>query len=262
MKWFNAGTKKMSVSTFGSFIKLMKLPCTAAWVSPQDRVASGLPTAAPETAPPHPRDGSANAAAWRRHGTAASRPLAAARHCRPLTATCCTTGVAARTLLRGGGRPRDGSADAAAGLLRGTLESRPPAAPRNCWPLTTTCRTGLRRGRSCWADLLARLRRPDSAPAPRRRAVLPLQWATSTRHPCRAAPAVSAGLLIKSHQDSRPRLCSDWDYMVAGQDDLSSEFEHASGTEDAISTQLTSRFERGFEFESGSGTHEEVCFQF
>ena len=40
MKWFDAGTKNMSVSTFGSFIKLMKLPCTAAWVSPRDRAAA------------------------------------------------------------------------------------------------------------------------------------------------------------------------------------------------------------------------------
>ena len=37
MKLFDAGTKKMSVSTFGSFIKLMKLPCTASWVSQRDR---------------------------------------------------------------------------------------------------------------------------------------------------------------------------------------------------------------------------------
>ena len=40
MKWFDAGTKKMSVSTFGSFIKLMKLRCTAAWVSPRDRCSA------------------------------------------------------------------------------------------------------------------------------------------------------------------------------------------------------------------------------
>ena len=37
MKWFDAGTKKLSVSPFGSFIKLMKLQCTASWVSPRDR---------------------------------------------------------------------------------------------------------------------------------------------------------------------------------------------------------------------------------
>ena len=32
--------KKMSVSTFGGFIKSMKLQCTASWVSPRDRRAS------------------------------------------------------------------------------------------------------------------------------------------------------------------------------------------------------------------------------
>ena len=37
MKWFDAGTKIMSVSTFGSFIKIMKLQCTASWVSLRDR---------------------------------------------------------------------------------------------------------------------------------------------------------------------------------------------------------------------------------
>ena len=42
MKWFDAGTKKMSVSTFGCFIKLMKLPCTAAWVSPRNRALEGV----------------------------------------------------------------------------------------------------------------------------------------------------------------------------------------------------------------------------
>ena len=40
MTWFDAGTKKMSVSTFGSFIKLMKLQCTASWVSQWDRAAA------------------------------------------------------------------------------------------------------------------------------------------------------------------------------------------------------------------------------
>ena len=37
MKWFDAGTKKMSVSTFCNFIKLIKLHSTATWVSPRDR---------------------------------------------------------------------------------------------------------------------------------------------------------------------------------------------------------------------------------
>ena len=37
MKWFYAGTKKMSVSTFGTFIKLMKVQCTKTLVSPLDR---------------------------------------------------------------------------------------------------------------------------------------------------------------------------------------------------------------------------------
>ena len=39
MKWFDAGTKKMSVSTFGTFIKLMKVQCTETRVSPRDRRA-------------------------------------------------------------------------------------------------------------------------------------------------------------------------------------------------------------------------------
>ena len=37
MKWFDAGTKKMNVSTFGTFIKLMNVQCTKTWVSPRDR---------------------------------------------------------------------------------------------------------------------------------------------------------------------------------------------------------------------------------
>ena len=50
MKWSDAGTKKMSVSTFGSLIKLMKLQCTASWVSPRDRCGTwgaGVPRAVP-----------------------------------------------------------------------------------------------------------------------------------------------------------------------------------------------------------------------
>ena len=49
---------------------------------------------------------------------------------------------------------------------------RPPAAPRHRGPLTTTCCTGRRRGRCCWADLPAARRRPNSAPAPRLLAVV------------------------------------------------------------------------------------------
>ena len=33
----DAGTKQMSVSTFGTFIKLIKVQCTKTWVSPRDR---------------------------------------------------------------------------------------------------------------------------------------------------------------------------------------------------------------------------------
>ena len=33
MKWFDAGTKKMSAPSFGSFIKLLKLPCTGSWAT-------------------------------------------------------------------------------------------------------------------------------------------------------------------------------------------------------------------------------------
>ena len=36
----NAGTKKMSVPSFGSFIKLIMLQCTGSWVSPRRRVAA------------------------------------------------------------------------------------------------------------------------------------------------------------------------------------------------------------------------------
>ena len=31
IKWFDAGTKKMCVSTFGNFIKLIKMQCTGSW---------------------------------------------------------------------------------------------------------------------------------------------------------------------------------------------------------------------------------------
>ena len=43
MKWFDAGTKKMSVSTFGTFIKLMNAQSTKTWVSPRDRCTSDSP---------------------------------------------------------------------------------------------------------------------------------------------------------------------------------------------------------------------------
>ena len=43
MKQFDAGTKKMSVSTFGSFIKLIKVQCTKTWVSQRSRVTAVLP---------------------------------------------------------------------------------------------------------------------------------------------------------------------------------------------------------------------------
>ena len=123
----------------------------------------------------------------------------------PLAAACGTgrrrrhslrggpTGAAALTQLLGGGAvrsraalaaapttpfPRDGSADAAAGVptasgadaaagrLRGTVASDPPAAPRHRGPLTPTYCTGRRRVRCCWADLPARRGSPNSAPAP------------------------------------------------------------------------------------------------
>ena len=42
MKWFDAGTKQMSVSSFGSFIKLIKVQPTGTWVSPQSRSGSTL----------------------------------------------------------------------------------------------------------------------------------------------------------------------------------------------------------------------------
>ena len=35
MNWFDACTKKMSVSSFGSFIKLIKVQCAKTWVSPR-----------------------------------------------------------------------------------------------------------------------------------------------------------------------------------------------------------------------------------
>ena len=38
MKWFGAGTKKMSGLSFGDFIKLTKPPCTSTWVSQQRRL--------------------------------------------------------------------------------------------------------------------------------------------------------------------------------------------------------------------------------
>ena len=39
MKWFNAGTKKMSAPSFSSIIKLNKVQCTmtVTWVLPQRR---------------------------------------------------------------------------------------------------------------------------------------------------------------------------------------------------------------------------------
>ena len=37
MKWFDAGTQKMSVPSFSIFIKLIKVQCTGPWVSQQDR---------------------------------------------------------------------------------------------------------------------------------------------------------------------------------------------------------------------------------
>ena len=39
MKWFYAGTKKMSVSSFGCFIKLIKVQCTKKWFSPRHKHA-------------------------------------------------------------------------------------------------------------------------------------------------------------------------------------------------------------------------------
>ena len=44
MKCFDAGTKKMSVPSFGSFIKLMprQLPNTGSWVLPRDRSWASL----------------------------------------------------------------------------------------------------------------------------------------------------------------------------------------------------------------------------
>ena len=45
MKWFDAGTKKMSVPSLGNFIKLIKLQCTGPWVSPRRRV-NAAPTSA------------------------------------------------------------------------------------------------------------------------------------------------------------------------------------------------------------------------
>ena len=131
------------------------------------------PRPPPRNSPPRPRDGSVPrgggavlwpAAPWPPPYTAgrsqqpAVRPAWRRRRCCGAAARY-NGELPPRPRPRHSPRPRDGSADAAAGLLRGTLESRPPAAPRNCWPLTTTCCTGLRRGRCCWADLLARLRR-------------------------------------------------------------------------------------------------------
>ena len=42
MKWLDAGTKTMSVSTFGTFIKLMNVQCTETWVSEslRDRIVT------------------------------------------------------------------------------------------------------------------------------------------------------------------------------------------------------------------------------
>ena len=37
MLWFDAGTKKMSVPSFGNFTKLIKVQCTGTWVSPRRR---------------------------------------------------------------------------------------------------------------------------------------------------------------------------------------------------------------------------------
>ena len=39
MKWFGAVTKKMSIPSFRTFIKLIKVQCTGSWVSPRDRAA-------------------------------------------------------------------------------------------------------------------------------------------------------------------------------------------------------------------------------
>ena len=43
MKWYDAVTKNMSVSTFGNLIKLTKLQCTTKWVLPRDRVGPVMP---------------------------------------------------------------------------------------------------------------------------------------------------------------------------------------------------------------------------
>ena len=168
-------------------------------------VASGPPTAAPKQPPP---PAGRQRPAGRRRGTVASRPLAAALHRRPLTATCGTTGVAAPTLLRGSG----------------AVQWRAPPPPP---PPTQPPPAGRQRGRCCRAAA-----RNFGEPPPGRPPKLLaahhdlLYWAaartlllggpTGAAAPARA-PAVTAGLLIKRHQDSRPRLCSDWEYMVAGQ---------------------------------------------
>ena len=46
MKWFDVGTKKMDVTSFGTLIKLMNVQCTETWVSPWDRERANLGTQA------------------------------------------------------------------------------------------------------------------------------------------------------------------------------------------------------------------------
>ena len=103
------------------------------------------------------------AAGWRRGMVASGHPAAAPSP--PPPAQRQRQRSCGAYLLRG-------CADAAAGRLRCTVASGPPAAPRHRRPLTTTCCTGRRRGRCCWADLPAARRRPNSAPAPRLLAVV------------------------------------------------------------------------------------------
>ena len=74
--------------------------------------------------------------------------------------------------------------------VRGTLASNSPSAPRNYWPLTTTCCTGLRHGRCCGTDLPARLHRPgpprlspSPSPPSRRRLACWLYCPYSGPHP-------------------------------------------------------------------------------
>ena len=68
MKWFDAGTKTISVPSFGNFIKLIKVQCTGTWVSPLRRPKTAASAGREKGAP-------ARAASRRREPTPPPQPL-------------------------------------------------------------------------------------------------------------------------------------------------------------------------------------------